>query len=120
MKGIDPNHFNYFSNFFFFFNFNVSSPIHIFSFTAHSMSFNHFTEQIFDDTIIDNKITAISAKDMKNHHDFLYPYNLTVFKIMPTLDNIRIIPGSDADKYESRLSSLLHAFLFFFSFSSSF
>lgn len=71
------------------------------------MSFNHLMDQIFDDTIIDNKITAISAKDMKNHHDFLYPYNLTVFKILPTLDNIRIIPGSDTDRYERRCFTFL-------------
>lgn len=68
---------------------------------AHSMSFNHFTEQIFDDTIIDNRITAINAKDMKNHHDFLYPYNLTVFRTIPTLDNIRLTTGTDVDKFEN-------------------
>lgn len=66
------------------------------------MSLNHFTEQIFDDAIIDNKITAISAKDMKNHHhDFLYPYNLTVFRTMPTLDNVRFSPGTVAEKFEN-------------------
>lgn len=65
------------------------------------MSFNHFTEQIFDDTIIDNRITAINAKDMKNHHDFLYPYNLTVFRTIPTLDNIRLTTGTDVDKFEN-------------------
>ncbi|XP_055322734.1 uncharacterized protein LOC129578351 isoform X1 [Sitodiplosis mosellana] len=72
---------------------------------AHSMSLNHFTEQIFDDAIIDNKITAISANDMKNHHDFLYPYNLTVFRTMPTLDNVRFSPGTEAEKYEKSLST---------------
>lgn len=74
------------------------------------MSFNHFTEQIFDDTIIDNKITAINAKDMKNHHDFLYPYNLTVFRTIPTLDSIRFSAGTDVDKFENskhyRVSSI--------------
>lgn len=72
--------------------------------SAHSMSFNHFTEQIFDDTIIDNRITAISANDMKNHHDFLYPYNLTVFRTIPTLDNIRHATSIDADKHENSKS----------------
>lgn len=70
-------------------------------FLAHSMSLTHFTEQIFDDSIIDNKITAISAKDMKNHNDFLYPYNLTVFRTMPTLDNVRFSVGTETDKYEN-------------------
>lgn len=65
------------------------------------MSLNHFTEQIFDDSIIDNKITAINAKDMKNHNDFLYPYNLTVFRTMPTLDNVHFSVGTDTDKYEN-------------------
>lgn len=69
------------------------------------MSFNHFTDQIFDDTIIENKIAAISANELKDHHDFLYPYNLTVFKIMPTLDNIRMISGLHTDKYDRRCFS---------------
>lgn len=69
---------------------------------AHSMSLNDFTEQIFDDAIIDNKITAISAKDMKNHHDFLYPYNLTVFRSMSTLDNVPF--STDTEKYENSKS----------------
>lgn len=76
------------------------------------MPLNHFTEQIFDDAIIDNKITAISAKNMKNHHDFLYPYNLTVFRTMPTLDNIHFSPATDAEKYEhSECSQLCNVIL---------
>lgn len=74
---------------------------------AHSMSFNQFTEQIFDDTIIDNRITAINAKDMKNHHEFLYPYNLTVFRVIPTLDNTRHTTGTDVDKFENSKSDNL-------------
>lgn len=70
------------------------------------MSFNHFTDHIFDDSMTDNKITAITAKDIRNHRDFLYPYNLTVFRIMPTLDNIRIGPASDVDKYEGKTTVL--------------
>lgn len=78
------------------------------------MSFNHFTEQIFDDTIIDNKITAINAKDMRNHHDFLYPYNLTVFRTIPTLDNIRFSAAADAEKFENSMLKICSLILFFF------
>lgn len=95
---------NLFKNIFQYNYFTYSpKPVHFIS--AHSMSFNHFTEQIFDDTIIDNKITAINSKDIKNHHDFLYPYNLTVFRIMPTLDNIRFTAGFDVEKYENSMYS---------------
>ena len=69
------------------------------------MSINHYPDDFYDDTMIHNQITVIGPKNThypKNHHTFLYPYNLTVFQINPTLDNVLINTGPEMDKQESR------------------
>lgn len=79
--------------------------------TAHSITHNRFADDFLDDTLYHSKITAINSKNtpfMTAHNTFLYPYNLNVTQISPTLDNILSNAGPEMDKHESRFIDVIN------------
>lgn len=85
-----------------------------FSIAAHSQ--NHYMDEFYDEIMNRYKLTDGDRKrtpHSSNHPTFPYPYNLSMFQISPTMDNVPINTGPELDKQESRFQFTLLLLLLF-------
>lgn len=77
-------------------------------------------EEYFDEIMNRYKLYSDGGGERKrpsvhghNHATYLYPYNLSIFQISPTMDNLAINTGPDTEKHESRWHSFFSVIFVF-------